>query len=404
MNSFAIYTPTRILFGADQLPAFAEKAAQLGRHAFLMLGGGTVEKLGYLQPLVELLSGHGLQITYFRGVEPNPEAETVDRAASQLKASGADFVLAFGGGSVLDAAKAVAALVASGETTIWPFTQGGERAFQLTAALPLAVVPTTAATASEVTPYSVISNRVTGGKSMIAHEFIKPSLAWLNPVFTQGLSKTVTQDGAADILSHVFEGYLLGGNSSPLADRYSEAVMATVLETLPKLLQNPQDGPARADLMWSATLALNDYQRAGQPESQFILHAIEHSLSARHPELAHGRGLATLYPAYFRWLQAHGRAQDRLAQLGARLFDLQGTEKERADGFIERFEQWLTQNGLQQSLADLGFTAQEYADIADYAVITYGDGQQLEALGALTRQNIVEIFELTARQSVVAVA
>jgi alcohol dehydrogenase YqhD (iron-dependent ADH family) len=120
------------------------------------------------------------------------------------------------------------------------------------------------------------------------------------------------------------------------------------------------------------------------------------SLSAKHPELAHGRGLATLYPAYFRWLLARGRAQDRLAQLGQRLFQVQTAEQ-----FIERFEAWLTQNQLQQSLADLGFRPEEYPGIADYTVKTYGDGQQINALGALTRVDIVEIFQLTAAQSVI---
>ena len=401
MHSFSIYTPTRILFGADQLPVFAEKTAQLGKHAFLILGGGTVEKLGFVQPLVDELKTHGLQVTFFRGVEPNPEATTINRAAQELQAVGADFVLAFGGGSVMDAAKAVAGLVASRENDIWPLVQGGQRAGQLTAALPIAAVPTTAATASEVTPFSVISHREDGGKSVLAHEFLKPTLAWLNPQFTLGLSKTVTQDGAADILSHVFESYLLGGLASPLADRYSEAVMNTVLETLPKLLLDPSDEAARADLMWASTLALNDYQKAGRPESQFILHAIEHSLSARHPELAHGRGLATLYPAYFRWLLQHGRAQDKLAQLGQRLFQISADPATQARQFIERFEHWLENNGLLQSLTQLNITASEWSDIADYAVKVYGDGEQLEALGALTRQDIVEIFQLTERQSLV---
>lgn len=398
MNSFAIYTPTRILFGQDQLDTFAEKAAQLGRHAFVLLGGGTVEKLGFLQPLAAALQSHGVTLTYFRGIEPNPEATTINRAARELQAAGADFVLALGGGSVMDAAKAVAALSKSGQSDIWPFVVGGARAFQLSGALPIVAVPTTAATASEVTPYAVISNRQEGGKSMVIHEFLKPLLAWINPVFTLGLSARVTQDGAADILSHVFESYLLGGSGSPLADRYSEAIMATVLETLPALLKNPQDLSARADLLWASTLALNDYQQAGRGPSEFVLHAIEHSLSAKHPELAHGRGLATLYPAYFRWLLAHGRAQDRLAQLATRLFHVQGSQAERAQQFVSRFEGWLRDNQLGQSLSDLGFEAGEYAEIADYTVKTYGNGLQINALGDLPAAAIVEIFELTASQ------
>lgn len=402
MQPFAIYTPTRILFGESKLAEFAQHAAKIGRHAFLVVGGGTVERLGFVQPLLDELQKHDVKVTFFRGIEPNPEAATINKAAKELKASGADFILPFGGGSTIDAAKAIAALVGSKQDDIWEFVVGSPKAGQLNAAIPIVAVPTTAATASEVTQFSVVSNRVEGGKSVLAHEFLKPALAWLNPVFTQGLSDTTTQDGAADILSHVFESYLLGGNDSKLADRYSEAVMSTVLEALPILLANPKDLDARADLVWAATLALNDYQLAGRNPAEFILHSVEHSLSAKHPELAHGRGLATLYPAYFRWLAQNGRAVDRLALLGSRLFGLEGSEADRAQAFITTFEGWLRDNGLLQSLEQVGVTEDEFEEIALYAVTTYGDGKQLNALGALPQAAIVEIFQLTARQGSLA--
>jgi alcohol dehydrogenase YqhD (iron-dependent ADH family) len=245
----------------------------------------------------------------------------------------------------------------------------------------------------------VISDRRTGGKSFVAAEFLKPQVAWLNPAHTVGLSPTVTRDGAADILSHIFENYLLGGNGSPLADRYSEGVIATVLETLPALLENPEDLAARGTLLWASTLALNDYQNAGREPSSVVLHFIEHALSGKRPELAHGRGLATLYPAYFRWLLDHGRAEDRFAQLGSRIFGVRGDAATRAEGFVEQFEGWLQDNGLWQSLPDLGFAEADYAPVAQYAVTTYSDGEQIDALGPLTAEEIVAIFHATHRQS-----
>ena len=399
MNSFTIHTPTRIFFGPDQLKGFAEATRRLGRHAFVVTGGGTVQRLGILDQVTSAFTANGLQWTLFSGVEPNPEAETINRGATALRAAKADFVLAIGGGSVIDAAKAIAALAPTPETDIWPFVVGEPRAFQLSGALPIAAVTTTAATASEVTPYAVISNRNAGGKSLLIAEFLKPQAAWLNPAFTTSLSVTTTQDGAADILSHVLENYLLGGNDSPLADRYAEGVFATVLETLPRLITTSTDINARGNLLWASTLALNDYQNAGRAPSHFVLHYIEHALSAAKPQLAHGRGLATLYPAYFRWLLAEGRAVDRLAQLGTRLFGLTGTTAQRAEGFIIQFEGWLRANGLLQSLGDLGFAESEYAKIADYAVKTYGDGRQLEALGSLPADQIVTIFRNTKNQA-----
>ena len=393
MNSFAIHTPTRIFFGADQLENFAAAASRLGKHAFVVTGGGTVKRLGILDQVTGALSAAGVKISLFSGIEPNPEAETINRGTVELRATGADFVVAVGGGSVIDASKAIAALAPTRETDIWPFLVGEPRAFELQTALPIAVVTTTAATASEVTPYAVISNRRGGGKSVLIADFVKPQAAWLNPAFTSSLSRTTTQDGAADILSHILENYLLGGNDSQLADRYSEGIFATVLETLPRLLVNPDDLDARGDLLWASTLALNDYQKAGRAQSHFILHYIEHALSAYKAELAHGRGLATLYPAYFRWLLAEGRAVDRLAKLGSRLFGATGTEAERAEAFINQFIHWLKENELLQSLEDLGFVESDYAKVAAYAVRTYGDGKQLEALGSLTTDQIVSILK-----------
>lgn len=255
-----------------------------------------------------------------------------------------------------------------------------------------------------MTPYAVISNRTAKGKSVLAAEFLKPKVAWLNPAYTVKLSATTTQDGAADILSHVLENYLLGGRDSLLADRYTEGVISTVIETLPRLLENPADLNARGNLLWASTLALNDYQVAGRNASQFVLHSMEHALSAFHPELAHGRGLATLYPAYFRWLLSKDRARERLAQLGVRIFGLDAEGGDAADGFIAHFEQWLADHGLLQSLGDVGIGEHEYEQIAAYAVKVYGDGKQLEALGPLPTEEIVGIFRGTARQSHAAMA
>jgi alcohol dehydrogenase YqhD (iron-dependent ADH family) len=399
MQSFTLHLPTELHFGADKGAAFAASAAKLGKHAFVVTGSGSVVRLGYLAEVVRLLTEAGVKITQFTGVEPNPEAETVNRATAALRVAGADFVVAVGGGSAMDAAKAIAALAATpGENDIWPFTLGGAKAFQLTTALPLACVATTAATASEITPYAVISHRASNGKSILAHDFIKPRVSWLNPRFTTAVPAIVTSDGASDILSHVFENYLLGGDASPLADRHSEGVILTVIETLPKQLAALADETLRGNLLWASTLALGGFQGAGRSESGFPMHSIEHSMSGVRPELAHGRGLATIYPAYFRWLLAHGRATARFARLGSRIFGLTGDETELARRFVKHFELWLAANGLFQSAASLGFTAADFERIADYTVKTYGNGQSIDALGPITRDEIMQILADTARQ------
>jgi hypothetical protein len=128
------------------------------------------------------------------------------------------------------------------------------------------------------------------------------------------------------------------------------------------------------------------------------MHSIEHAMSGVQPSLAHGRGLATLFPAYFRLLLAHGRATARFAQLGARIFGLHGDEADCAAGFVDRFEHWLAANRLRQSAASLGFAPTDFTVIADYAVKTYGDGRSLDALGPITRDEIVGLLVATARQ------
>ncbi len=399
MHSFSLHLPTQLLFGADQGAAFAASAAQLGQHAFVVTGSGSVVRLGYLAEVTKLLADAGVKTTHVAGIEPNPEAVTINRATAELRASGADFVVAVGGGSAMDAAKGIAALAATpGADDVWPYTLGGAKAGQFTAALPLAAVATTAATASEVTPFSVISHRASHGKSVLAHDFIKPRVSWLNPRFTTAVPATVTADGAADILSHVFENYLLGDSASPLADRHAEAVMLTVIETLPKQLAALDDESLRGDLLWASTLALSGFQSAGRSPSEFPMHAIEHAMSGVRPELAHGRGLATIFPAYFRWLLARDRAIERFARLGTRLFGLAGSDTERAQGFVHAFERWLAANKLRQSAAALGFAEADFVSIADYTVKTYGDGRAIQARGPVTRDDIVAILADTARQ------
>jgi alcohol dehydrogenase YqhD (iron-dependent ADH family) len=366
----------------------------------LVIGGGSVERLGYLGIVQAALHAAGVETEVFAGIEPNPNCPTIAKAAAVGKAFGAQVVVPVGGGSAMDASKAIAGLIHTGETDVWPFTLGAAKAGQLAGSLPIAAVPTTAATASEVTPYAVISNYASNEKSVLAHEFFKPKAAWLNPAFTTEVNPVTTADGAADILSHVFENYLLGGNDSPMADGIAQTVMSTVLHALPGVLKEPKSLALRGQLLWASTVALNGYPMAGRNPSEFVLHSMEHALSGFMPALAHGRGLATLYPSYFRWLHQHDRGRERLAKLGRTLFGFAETDTEAGSmQFIDAFENWLRCTGLYQSLTKLGFQEAQYEAIAQYAVRIYGNGGQLNALGALPVAEIVAIFQGTHRQA-----
>lgn len=400
MQKFRIYQPTELFFGAGSLAEFMEAISKKGKKALLVTGGSSVQRLGYLKQVWENLETKGIEVVHFSGIEPNPHANTIDKAAKEGIEKGVDMVIALGGGSVMDASKGIAALIYMKEENIWEYVLGSPKAGKLTGAVPVITIPTTAATASEITPYAVISHPEVNGKSVIGEDFLKPKVSWMNPAYTKSLGIRTTQDGAADIMSHVLENYLLGGNDSPIADRHTEMVLLTVMETLPALMKDPNNINLRADLFWASDIALNGYQLAGRTPSQFVLHSMEHAASGFYPELSHGRGLATLYPAYLRWLYQKGRAHERLAKLADRLFCL--TAEQEADAamlFIEHFENWLGNNDLLQSFEDLGLKPSDYPAIAEYAVTVYGDGEKLQALGDLTKEDIVDIFKDTARQS-----
>lgn len=399
MQTFELHLPTRLFFGENQGPKFIQTLAKSAKKVFIVTGGGSVERLGYLDQVVKGLEMNHVAWLHSRGVEPNPHAATINRMAVEATLFGADAILALGGGSVMDAAKAIGGLVASGETDVWEFVVGSPRRGQLNASLPIYCIPTTAATASEVTPYAVISHPPVNGKSPISSPNFKPVASWLNPAFTTDLPLDTTRDGASDILSHVFENYLLGGNDAQLSDYVTEGIIKTVLNTLPVLTQEPKNLAARGDLLWASSVALNGFPLAGRRPSAFVLHNIEHAMSGVHPGLAHGRGLATLYPAYFRWLWENGRAKERFARLGREVFALGGDIDSCGWGFITRFDAWLQDNGLWQSASATGVHPTQFEAVADYCVRTYGDGKAIDALGEMTRDDVILILQMTETQT-----
>lgn len=400
MKPFELHIPTRFYFGKEKANTFFKQITAIGSKVLLVIGGGSVKKTGCLKQAEDHLTKHNIEFVLFEGIEANPHSKTINKAAGIGKQENVDFVLALGGGSVMDASKAIAGLIHDDLDDIWPYTLGGSKHRQMNGALPVACIPTTAATASEVTEHAVISNPDVKGKAPVSYPFMKPSASWLNPAFHISLPKTTTRDGASDILSHVFENYLLGGSDSDLADRYSEGVMETVLDTLPKLELEPDNEHLRGQLLWASTMALNGMHVAGRNPTPFIMHNLEHALSGYNPNLAHGRGLAIIYPAYFRWLLENDRVTDRMALLAERLFGISHQDqKQSALGFIETFEGWLKENHLYERLSDVGIPEEAFGSIADYAIKTYGGGDdKLFAAGPLNQDNIIEIFRKTENQ------
>ncbi|MGG1664423.1 iron-containing alcohol dehydrogenase [Brevibacillus sp. NRS-1366] len=294
MNSFAYQNPTQLLFGRGQLSVLQEKAKQLGLTVLLVYGGGSIKRTGLYEKVVSLLQEAGCRIVELSGVEPNPRLSTVQKGIELCREEGVNWILAVGGGSVIDAAKAVAVGVPY-EGDVWDFYT---RKAQATDALPLGTVLTLAATGSEMNRGSVITNWETKEKHGGTTTF--PAFSILDPENTFSVPRDQTIYGISDILSHVFEQYFTHTTEIPLQSRIAESIMKTVIENADRVLANPEDYDARANILYCGTMALNGTLPVGV-ETDWATHSIEHAVSAVY-DIPHGGGLAIIFPKWMRYV------------------------------------------------------------------------------------------------------
>jgi butanol dehydrogenase len=394
MKDFIFDLPTRISFGPANGNDFMEYVATKGSSIMLVVGGTSSKKYGYIDTVVAMCQEKGLTVSIVDNIEPNPHHSTINEAAIKHQNIHIDTILALGGGSVMDAAKGIAILLANDTSDIWEYCLGKT----FSKAIPVACIPTTAATASEVTPYSVISNVEKRDKRAIAGSCIKPFATWLNPSFTLTLPPVVTQDGAADILSHIFENYFMGGSYSPLADNLAEATIRTVVKILPQILEDLEDYNTRGQMLLASTIGLSGFLTLGRAQGPFPLHAIEHAISGFYPDLAHGRGLAILFPAYFKWLVSKDRCTDRLIRLGKNIFiDKDSVAEITPITFIKYFTKWLEKNGLLNTLTEVGIAVEDYREIAESVIEINGKNGLMDIAGSANVDDIITILKLTEK-------
>ncbi|MFN3197193.1 MAG: iron-containing alcohol dehydrogenase [Bradymonadia bacterium] len=288
MQNFDFQNPTRILFGEGQIAQIAE-AIPADARVLLLYGGGSIKRNGVYDQTVKALTGH--TFLEFGGVEPNPTLETLSKAIDLVKAEALDFVLAVGGGSVADGAKFVAA-GARFEGDPWAII--AEKA-PVTAALDIGVILTLPATGSESNGGSVVTRKATQQKLFFNSPLVYPKFAVLDPTTTYSLPPRQTANGVVDAFVHTMEQYLTYPADAPLQDRFAEGILLTLIEEGPKVLTNPTDYTARANVMWSATMALNGLIGRGVPQD-WTTHMIGHEITAAHG-LDHAQTLAIVLPA-----------------------------------------------------------------------------------------------------------
>ncbi|MEL3920844.1 alcohol dehydrogenase [Aeromonas enteropelogenes] len=345
MNNFTLHTPTKVLFGKGQIAQLREQLPADAR-VLITYGGGSVVRSGLLAQIrTELV---GMTLFEFGGIEPNPAYETLMGAVELARAEKVDFLLAVGGGSVLDGTKFIAAATPYDPARDpWHIleTVGSE----VRSAIPLGTVLTLPATGSEMNMGAVITRKRTGDKQHFFSPFVMPRFAVLDPVLTYTLPARQVANGVVDAFIHILEQYLTYPVYAKVQDRFAEGLLLTLIEEGPKALTEPENYDVRANIMWSATMALNGLIGAGVPHD-WATHMLGHELTALYG-LDHAQTLAVVLPALLEAKREQKHA--KLLQYAERVWDLrEGREAERIDGAIAATRDFFTRMGLKTRLRD----------------------------------------------------
>ncbi len=345
MNDFEFYNPVRIFFGKDQIPNITSRIPS-GSNVMLLYGGGSILKNGVYGKVKQALSE--FQVTEFGGIEPNPTYETAMKAVEIIKEKKIDFLLAAGGGSVIDAVKFIAAAALYRDGDPWKILSKNE---PVTASLPFGAILTLPATGTEMNKNSVISRKSTVEKFAFSSPYSFPQFSVLSPEAAGTLPRNQVANGIADAFVHVIEQYLTYPVNAPIQDRFAEAILITLIEQGPKAYANPGDYDAMANLMWSATMALNGLIMCGVP-GDWSVHSIGHELTALHG-IDHARTLAIVLPGL--WKVLRKEKGQKLMQYGQRVWNItEGTDDERIDSAIRKTEQFFESLGIKTKLGDYG--------------------------------------------------
>lgn len=352
MNDFTYYTPTKYVFGRGVESKAGELSSSIGlKKVLLVYGGGSVVRSGLLDRVKESLTASNVDFLEFGGIQPNPTDDRVYEGIEICRRENVDGMLAVGGGSVIDTAKAIA-LGVPYEGDFWDFYAGKLKA---ETALPVGVVLTIPAAGSEGSGNSVITKLDGLHKiSLRTESALRPKFALMNPELTFTLPPYQTASGIADMMVHILERYFTNTPDVEITDRVAEGVLKAIIEEAPKVMANPTDYQSRANIMWSGTLAHNGICGTGRAED-WVSHAMEHEISAVYG-VTHGAGLAVVVPA---WMTFMARNHPfKIAQFGRRVFDVKAADdKLAATEGIEALKAFWGSLGLPVTFAGLGIEA-----------------------------------------------
>ncbi len=349
MNNFTFYSPTYFVFGKDEELRTGEYVKKYqGTKVLIHYGGGSAVRSGLLDKIKTSLNNCGIKYVELGGVKPNPRSGLVYEGIELCKKENVDFVLAVGGGSTIDSAKAIA-LGTLYDGDFWDFYSGKP----VEKALPVGTVLTIAAAGSEGSSGSVITKEEGMFKRSAGGDALRPVFSILNPALTQTLPAYQTACGITDIMAHLFERYFTNTQDVVVTDRMIEGLLLTMIHESPKVIADPSDYQARANIMWAGMLAHNNCCGVGR-DQDWASHALEHELSALY-DCAHGAGLAVMFPAWMEYCMNHDVM--RFAQLANRVWgcamDFQHPEVTAKAG-IQAFRTFLSSIGMPLTLKEVG--------------------------------------------------
>ncbi|WP_237155046.1 iron-containing alcohol dehydrogenase [Oryzibacter oryziterrae] len=389
MENFTYYNPTRILFGRGQENGVGAEVAKYSRRILLHFGGGSIKASGLYDRVVASLADAGVDWVELGGVLPNPRLGLVLEGARLCREHHLDFILAVGGGSVIDSAKAIA-MAAVDDGDVWDFFAGKR---DVTRALPVATILTIPAAGSESSTASVITKEDGWVKRGYNHELLYPKFSILNPELCFTLPAFQVACGAADIMSHLMERYFTNVRNVAFMDRMLEATMKTVIAQAPKVLANPTDYDAWSELMWAGTVAHNNLLDTGRI-GDWGSHDIEHEISGIY-DVAHGAGLAVVFPAWMKHVLHNDL--DRFVQWAVRVWNVELNVYDRegtARAGIAALEAFFHRIGLATTLTTLGVGTDRIDEMADKC--TEGDSRIIGNFVRLDTAQVKTILKLAA--------
>lgn len=383
MQNFTFYNPTKLIFGKDQLSQLQTEIPQYGKKVLIVYGGGSIKRNGLYDKVKEQLHEIEAEVFELSGVEPNPRISTVRKGVEICKTEGIDFLLAVGGGSVIDCTKAIAA-GAKYDGDAWDLVI--KKAFAAKA-LPFGTVLTLAATGSEMNAGSVITNWETNEKYGWGSPVTFPKFSILDPVNTFTVPRNQTVYGIVDMMSHVLEHYFHLEENTDFQDRMCESLLITIMEAAPKLLEDLESYEHRASILYSGTMALNGILNMGY-RGDWATHNIEHAVSAVY-DIPHGGGLAILFP---NWMKHNLNVKpERFKQLAIRVFNVDPagkTDEETALEGIEKLREFWNSIGAPSRLADYDIDDSKIELMADKATVNGEFGN----FAKLNHDDVVSIY------------